>query len=462
MRAPGDGADAVGVAVEVQFEQIVGIEDARVRPQARRVLVLGAVDGDHVALVGPGLQDQSVNALRAGHRAAVPAAVGRLLGAAPLPPRGVDLGRVRVGTVLEVVHRQQIVGVHDFHDVGGAVAAHHALHRVVLADLLVQLDARLRDRLEVGRVVEIALHLGTAADERLDPLVAEHGADPATARLLQADAAAAPVVPGEVQHADQAVVGRRAGTDDGHVGEVLLVLGIHVGEDLGEHVGVQGLVRRLLDPDDPLLAVDEEDDLPVGLALQFEGVEARELEQRAEVAADVAVDRDLGLRRQRDDQRFPAARVLGGARDRSRADDDLVLRVVPPGRGLDGLPQVPEAEAPPADEDVLHLLGHLLLGDLQRPDVHVERAVVVAALRKARRESHLLQNPVGRPILVQPVQVLGALGEIDVEGFDDGRCRMTHDEVLAQMIRAGGSETSTSSSAAWGHALTQMPHEVHL
>ena len=111
-----------------------------------------------------------------------------------------------MAAVLVVVDGQQVVGVHDLDDVRRPVAAHEAHARIVLAELLVELDAGLGDGLEVHVVVQIALHLTASDDQGLDLLVPEHGADAAAARLLQADADAQLVEPGEVQHADEAVV----------------------------------------------------------------------------------------------------------------------------------------------------------------------------------------------------------------------------------------------------------------
>ena len=294
--AVGDGADAVGIAVEVQFQQPVGIEDAAVGAQAGGVLVFRAFHGDHVALVGSRAQDHPVGALGAGHGTSVPAAVHGHLGAAGLPDVGIDLVGIGMGAELEVVGRQQVIGVHDLHDMGGAVAAHLALGVVIDPDFLVQLDAGLGQGLEVGGVVHIALDHRSAADQGPDPLVPEHGAQAAAAGLLEPDAAPALVPPGEVEHADEAVVGAGAGGHHRDVGAVVIVFGIQPGEDLGQHVAVHRILGRGFDPDEALLAIDEEDHVLVGLALEFQGVEAGKLEQGPEVAAHVGVDGNVGLR----------------------------------------------------------------------------------------------------------------------------------------------------------------------
>jgi hypothetical protein len=99
-----------------------------------------------------------------------------------------------------------------------------------------------------------------------------------------------------------------------------------VHEHLGRDVAVGVLLGRLFDGDRLLGAVDENDDISGGLALDLERVVAAELQQRAEVAADVAVDRDARERRQRDDQRLARPGVGSVSGQRPRADDDVVLR----------------------------------------------------------------------------------------------------------------------------------------
>ena len=174
---------------------------------------------------------------------------------------------------------------------------------------------------QVGGVVQVRAHLLAADDERLELLVAEHRARAAAAGLLQAHRAALGVVPGEVQAAHVGRLGGLAGRHHGHVLEVLLVRRVHVREELGRDVAVGRLLGRLLDRDHALRAVDDDDDVVLRLAADLERVEAAELQERAEVAADVAVDRDARHRRERDDERLAGAGVLRVAGDRARADD---------------------------------------------------------------------------------------------------------------------------------------------
>ena len=68
---------------------------------------------------------------------------------------------------------------------------------------------------------------------------------------------------------------------------------------------------RGLDPDHAFRTVDHQDHLGLRLALDLQRVEAAELHQRSEVAAHVAVDRDAGQRRERDDERLAGAGGTG-------------------------------------------------------------------------------------------------------------------------------------------------------
>ena len=279
-------------------------------------------------------------------------------------------------------------------------------------DLLVDDAPDLLDPRPVGDVVQVGLDDRPADDESLQLLVAEDGSDAAAPRLLQARGLPAEVPEGEVEAADVRVVRALPRRDDGHVLVVLGARRVHVREDLGQDVAVGRLEGALLDPDDAARTVDDDDDLGGRLPLDLDRVEAAELQERPVVAADVAVDRDVRQGRDRDDERLAGPRVLRDAGDRPGGDDDLVLRVVPARRRRRRVPEVPEAEAAPADEEVLHLLRDLLLGHLHGRQVDVERPHVVAALRLARRERHLEEDLVGRPHLLEALRVARADGVV--------------------------------------------------
>ena len=67
-----------------------------------------------------------------------------------------------------------------------------------------------------------------------------------------------------------------------------------------------------------------------------------------------------------------------------------------------------EAEAAAADEDVLHLLGHRLLGHFHRTKIDVQRAVRVPALRQAWGERKLEQDLMSAFLVLDVVGVCSA------------------------------------------------------
>ena len=294
--------------------------------------------------------------------------------------------------VLEVVNRQEVVGVHRLDEMRRALTPHPALLVVVVVDLLVDILPDLDHRRQVGRVVQVRRHLLAADDQRLELLVAEDRARAAAAGLLQAHRPALGVVPGEIQAAHVGRLGGFAGGHDRHVDEILRAIRVHVREELGGDVTVGGLFRRFFDRDHASRAVDDDDRLVPGLAADLEGVEAAELQERAEVASDVAVDGDAGHRREGDDERLARAGVLRVAGDGARADDERVVRVVPFRLRRDGVPQVVQAEPAPAGEDVDHLLGDGLLFHRHRVEVDEQRAAGVALVGQAGRKRHFQQH----------------------------------------------------------------------
>ena len=165
------------------------------------------------------------------------------------------------------------------------------------------------------------------------------------------------------------------------------------------------LFGRLFDRDRALRAVDDDNRLVLRLAADLEGVEAAELQERPEVAADVAVDRDAGHRRERDHDRLAGAGVLRIARDRSGADDEGVVGVVPLRLRRDRLPQIVEAEPAPARKDVDHLFGDRLLLHRHRVEVDEQRAAGVTLVWQAGRKRHFKEHLVGRAQLRDVIRI---------------------------------------------------------
>ena len=133
----GDSVDAVGVAIEVDLQNRLRVEDGGVGAAAAHGFVLGAVDNDPLPLIGACLQEKTVHRVGAGHGAAVPTTVGDVLAEELLPDVGVELLRLRVLAILKVHDREEIVVVHDLHEMGGSAGSHPALLGIQGDDLFV-------------------------------------------------------------------------------------------------------------------------------------------------------------------------------------------------------------------------------------------------------------------------------------------------------------------------------------
>ena len=196
--AEGDGVKAVVVGVEVGLDRPERIEDAEVGAESRRGLIFGAVDDDLFALPGAGLEREVVNRLRAGERAAVPAAVRHSLREELYVGFGADVVDILVAAELVVVDRQQRVVVHDLGKVGRTGGTHLALFVVKVVDTLVEACSGALDRLDVHGIVFQPREVRALHDERDDALVVENRTAAAAPGLLQAHGLAAHVVEAEV------------------------------------------------------------------------------------------------------------------------------------------------------------------------------------------------------------------------------------------------------------------------
>jgi len=198
-----------------------------------------------------------------------------------------------------VVYGQQFVVVHDLGKVRGTYRAHLALLVVMVVDALVEAYSGLHDRFDVDGIVFSAGELRALHDYCDYVLVAEYGAAAAAPRLLEPDGFSAYVIEAEVEPDDVARLRRHTCGDDGYRALVLFVLRKVVVELLGNVVRVVVFEGRLEYLDFIVVAVDENYDRPVGLALDLKRVEARELEEGAEVSPCVAV---VGLFRGRGEE----------------------------------------------------------------------------------------------------------------------------------------------------------------
>ena len=102
--APADGADAIGVAVEIGFDGEVGIEYPCNGTQGGGRFIFRPVNNNFISLVRPRPEFVIVNPFCTGHVAADPATIGDILGEKGFPYIAADFNGIRVTSELEVVH----------------------------------------------------------------------------------------------------------------------------------------------------------------------------------------------------------------------------------------------------------------------------------------------------------------------------------------------------------------------
>jgi hypothetical protein len=191
----------------------------------------------------------------------------------------------------------------------------------------------LRSSAGVGIAVAVAAHLAVAHHDGFDLLVAQHSPAAAAGSLLDADFLAARVVEADVQAGDGHMVGSLPGRDDRDAAHIALIAGVHLGQLAVDQVGIESLQGSGFDRHPPAVAVDVDDHIFFGFALDFKGVKASKLQIWAEVAAAVAVDHGVRLGRNGEGGHFSGAGVGGDAADRAARQDQLIFRVVPAGLG---------------------------------------------------------------------------------------------------------------------------------
>ena len=356
-RAERNRIKAVVVGVEVCLYRPQRIENAEVRAEPRRRLVFRTVDDDLFAFPRPCLKREVVDGLGAGERAAVPAAVGHALREEFLVRVGADVVDVFVAPELVVVDRQEVVGVHNLSKVCRSDRAHLALFVVEVVDALMEARAGALYRLDVDGVVLQPCEMRAFHDKRADVLVPENRAAAAASGLLQAHGLAAHVVEAEVHSRPVARARRHAGGDDGNRALIGFVLCEILVELFRHGVGVGVLQVGFIYCYLVLVAVDVDDDGAVRLPLELHRVEARELQERREISAGVAVISLLRRGREEDGIAFSCARILRDAAERAASYDYFVFGVVPLGVFRYGVPEQLEAEAASACELLYHVLG---------------------------------------------------------------------------------------------------------
>ena len=132
----------------------------------------------------------------------------------------------------------------------------------------------------IGHVVVVAAHVAEAHHNRLDLLVAEHASRAAAPGLLDAGFLAAHgVIPANVEAADARVFAALPGRDHRYVAPVRFALRVHLGQLLADQVRINRFQRSLFDGHAAGVAVDQDDDVLVGLALDLERIQTGKLQK---------------------------------------------------------------------------------------------------------------------------------------------------------------------------------------
>ena len=132
----GDGIDPVSIAIEIHLQHELRIEDTDVGTSGSS-FVFRSVHQHTRSLVWPRLEREVVDGVRARHGAAEPTAVRHVLTKPFSPYRRRDVAGFRMTAELVVVGGEQIVLVHDLHQMGRTDATHVALAGVEFQDFLV-------------------------------------------------------------------------------------------------------------------------------------------------------------------------------------------------------------------------------------------------------------------------------------------------------------------------------------
>lgn len=151
--AEADGVDAVGIAVEIQFEDAVRVIDIEVRTDTRSSFVFRAVYADFLAFVGTGLELEMIDRMGACQCTAIPAAIGEMLAEQLFPHPARNFRTLGILAIAMVLGGQEVVIIHDLHEVCSTLAAHLALAVIIDHYLAMQLEADALDFCRIGGAV---------------------------------------------------------------------------------------------------------------------------------------------------------------------------------------------------------------------------------------------------------------------------------------------------------------------
>ena len=236
---------------------------------------------------------------------------------------------VLVSSEFEVVHRKNVVVVHNEVKVRCAHFSHETLYVVVLANFTVEFCPDFLQSGQISRGVFGTRKALLFDDEREDLFVPEHSAAAAASSLLQARKRSSWVVETDVHSPPPAVFRSFSSRDNRDVALVFFVLREELMKRFRDGIGVTVLRRPFEDTYRAFIAVDIHYNVFLRFARYRKGVKPGSLQEWPEVPSCIAVVRLLRKRRKEYRVKLAHARILRGAGKRPSGDDHRVFRVVP-------------------------------------------------------------------------------------------------------------------------------------
>ncbi|MPM05728.1 hypothetical protein SDC9_52019 [bioreactor metagenome] len=139
-------------------------------------------------------------------------------------------------TEFEVVHRKQIVVVHDMSKVSSAFFTHFALAVVKLAHFLVETAAAFHNGIKISHIVDVSTNARNFCNNCPDFFVAENSTDSTASGLFQTNFLTFAVIEGEVEHSDERMISSISGRNNTDVLFFLVFVGKKIGQFFGKHM----------------------------------------------------------------------------------------------------------------------------------------------------------------------------------------------------------------------------------
>src|SRR5450830_1901914 len=207
------------------------------------------------------------------HGAAQPAAIGHVLADETEPHVAPDVDCSGVRAELEVLDRKNIDLIKDFDRVGSSDLAHPAMGVVERQDFPVHSGTSDLDGFQVSWMVQKRGRSTEANDNGLDPLVSKDRPRPASCQLLETRMLPLGIPIAGMDESDERVFCSGAGDSHADVLAIAGAISIHLMQDFWQVAAVVGFFRGGLDGDEAFVAIDEDDDILLSLALYFDRVE---------------------------------------------------------------------------------------------------------------------------------------------------------------------------------------------